>query len=242
MERKKQNKTKQTINKQTKHETINQNYICCSCSFSSYFHSSCFLSLLTIHFFFSLACASSYIPSFFRCSGSTDAISLSEQCESHIAFPGITFTYLFGAHTYPSHPFSSVFLSNVFSPLRIHFPLFDLLLFFSLTYFCFSHIVTFRNRYTQRSMSTNNRREYSYFSLSMFMCPQRPLYVARGKILHYVYDDYIINCFPFFSLIYLYVSYVYFNLPPSIICIFRLPFSDHAVVIFPQPDRIHVRF
>ena len=103
----------------------------------------------TLFFFsFSLACASSYIPSFFRCSGSTDAISLSEQCESHIAFPGITFTYLFGAHTYPSHPFSSVFLSNVFSPLRIHFPLFDLLLFFSLTYFCFSHIVPFRNRYT----------------------------------------------------------------------------------------------
>ena len=65
-------------------------------------------------FFFSLAYVSSYIPSFFRCSGSTDAIFVERQCESHVAFPRITFTYVFIAHTYPSYPFSSVFFINVF--------------------------------------------------------------------------------------------------------------------------------
>jgi len=79
----------------------------------------------------------------------------------------------------------------------------------------------------------------------MFMCPQRPLYVARGKIL----NKSIINNFllvRIFFHVHKFISsfptHVYFYLPLSIICIFQLPFSDHAVVIFPQPDRIHVRF
>jgi hypothetical protein len=75
----------------------------------------------------------------------------------------------------------------------------------------------------------------------MFMCPQRPLYVARGKILHYVYDDYIINCFPFCHS-YIFMSLMFTLTYPINYMYLSTIFSDHAVIIFPQPDRIHVRF
>ncbi len=68
------------------------------------------ITLSTLHLFF--LCF--HISATSDCSGSTDAAFLSEQCESHITFPRITFTYLFIAHTYPSVPFFSVFFIKVF--------------------------------------------------------------------------------------------------------------------------------
>ena len=134
-------------------------------------------------FFFSLAYVSSQIPSFFRCSGSTDAISLSEQCESHIAFPGITFTYLFGAHTYPSHPFSSVFLSNVFSPLRIHFPLFDLLLFFFIDLLLFFSYRPFsQSIYLVIDVNQQSARVFILLSFNVYVSPTPSICCARQNI------------------------------------------------------------
>ena len=134
-------------------------------------------------------------------------------------------------------------LYQCFPSLRIYLPFFDLFrwptFIFLISSRTFSQSICLAIDVNQQSA------RYSYFSLLMFMCPQRPLYVARGKIL----NKSIINNFllvRIFFHVHKFISsfpaHVYFYLPLSIICIFRLPFSDHAVVIFPQPYRIHVRF
>ena len=108
--------------------------------------------------FFSLTYVSSYKPSFFRCSGSTDAIFLSEQCEAIVHFRELlssTFSLLTPTHLIPSLPYSLSMFSfspYIFTILRPSSFSVDLLLFFSY------RLVPFRNRYAWRSMSTNNRR------------------------------------------------------------------------------------
>ena len=109
------NKKKPTI-KINKTKILMNNAVRSFSAVSPALHPSFVLFSFTFNYtlFFSLTYVSSYKPSFFRCSGSTDAIFVERQCESHVAFPRITFTYVFIAHTYPSYPFSSVFFINVF--------------------------------------------------------------------------------------------------------------------------------
>ena len=109
-------------------------------------------------FFSSLAYVFSYIPSFFRCSGSTDAILLSDSAKAMLHFRELlspTFSLLTPTHLIPSLPYSLSmfpFSPYIFTILRPSSFSVDLLLFFSY------RLVPFRNRYTWRSMSPNNRR------------------------------------------------------------------------------------
>ena len=150
------------------------------------FHSSFSVSQFTIHLFPLLSHWRSSICLSFRSSDSTVTIFVERQCESHFAFPRITFTYIFIAHTYPSYPFSSVFFINV-SLLSVY-------IYHSSTFFFFrwpTFVFLISSRTFSQSIyfflaidfNQQSARVFVLLSFNVYVSP-RSLYVARGKVLN----------------------------------------------------------
>ena len=79
---------------------------------------------------------------------------------------------------------------------------------------------------------------------NVYVSPTRSICCARKYLTKSIINNFLLVRIFFHvkKFISSFPTHVYLYLPLSIICIFQLPFSDNAVVIFPQPDRIHVRF
>jgi hypothetical protein len=158
---------------------------------------------------------------------------------------------LFIVHTYPLHPSSSAFFINVFLlSVYINYSLNFSLLFINLLLSFFINLLFFYRH--PFPIDTFLVIEFNKTIGALFVLLPFNVYVSPTPSICCAWQN--IKLSPLFITSFLYAYFSMFTnlyllfplmfmllLSLPFICIFR-NFSDHAVVIFPQLDRIHVRF